>query len=74
MRVDRASLYSISSPAKWLIDRRALWRKQFGAAREVGQFVAVEADAMSGAVRQAQDLIIRAEAHVSDHLARHGVY
>jgi hypothetical protein len=28
MRVDRASLYSISSSAKWLINRRAFWRKQ----------------------------------------------
>jgi hypothetical protein len=72
MRVDRASLYGISSSAKLLINRRALWRKQFGAAHEVGPGVAVEADAMPGAVRQARDLIIRAEAHVSDHFARRG--
>ena len=40
------------------------------AAHEVGPFVAVEADAMTGAMGQAGHFVVRTKAGVSDHFAR----
>src|SRR5688572_3930767 len=48
-------------------------KRRLVAAHEVGPLVAVEPDAVTGAMRQAGHLVIRAEAGVGDHLASRGV-
>src|SRR5437763_14729771 len=50
---------------------RGDWR--LVAAHEVGPFVAVEADAVAGAVRQPGHFVARPETGVRDHLPRRGV-
>ena len=64
---------AVDGDHRLVAEAHARRQRRLVAAHEVGPLVAVEADAVAGAVGQSRHLVVGTEAGVGDHLARRGV-
>src|SRR5260221_7450823 len=65
---------AINNNRRFVAKAHARLNGRFVAAHKVGPFVSVESNTVTGAMRQAGNLVVRPEAGVGDHFARCCIY
>src|SRR5260370_14287030 len=67
------SKFAIDHDRGFITEAHAGLNRRFVATHKIRPFVAIEPDAMAGAMRQPRYLVIRTEPGIGDHFARGGV-